>query len=267
MKRTLSRSFIFILILVSTSLHAAAPISDPCGGQTALLNLVDRPTVGDSPCVVHNKSELLEVGSQYQSLMFQGTGENLPEAVFRIGLPASNELVLLLPNYFHQSVSPRAGFSSSTFGLKHEFGYDAHSIYTAEVLITLPGGSQAFGNRGLGAAVNGIMSYSFTQEISLVGLFGVSSQTLPPLDGGGRFSSFNPDFVLSWNKNHTSLYVEIYGQSKTAPQAGSGFNMDAGLLYLVSQNLVVDFEVGQRLSGTLGGFNHYVGSGVSIFFP
>lgn len=266
-KSILILRFIFFLFVFNASLHAASPIDDPCGGPNALLNLINRPTYADSACVVPNKSELLELGTQYQSLIFQGTSLNLPEAMFRIGLPANNEIMVLFPNYYHQSVSPRAGFTNSALGWKHQFGYDARGIYAAEVYIEPPGGNEGFGSPGIGALANGIISYSITDSLSVMGLFGVSTQTLPSLYGGGRFSSFNPDIIVSWTINRTMLYGEIFGQSKTAPDAGSGFNMDAGLLYLLSKNWVADVEVGQRLSGNLGGFNHYIGAGVSVYFP
>lgn len=97
-------------------------------------------------------------------------------------------------------------------------------------------------------------------------MFGVSSQTQAINDGGKRYTSVNPDLVLSWTKEKISVYGEIYGQSKTGPQNGSGFNADAGILYLIRKNIVIDLEAGHRLSGVLGGFSHYVGTGISIQF-
>jgi hypothetical protein len=37
-------------------------IEDPCGGNTALLNMINRPTVANSACVVPFKKAVLEGG-------------------------------------------------------------------------------------------------------------------------------------------------------------------------------------------------------------
>jgi hypothetical protein len=246
----------------------AETIDNPCGGASALLNIVDRPTVGDSACVVPFKQAVLELGYQYQRLTHSaGYQQNFPEVELRIGLPVNNELVLVLPNYIHQSMTPHSGFAPTTIGIKHEIGYTEIWLAAAEALFTLPSGSTAFGSQNLGAAVNGIINYTFNSTFSLSFMFGVTSQTQSKLNGGQRFTSINPDMVLTYVLNpKINFYGEVYGQSKTGPGEGSGFNFDGGVLYLPLPNLEVDLEVGQRISGNLNGFNHYIGTGMSIAF-
>jgi len=241
---------------------------DPCGGPSALLNIVDRPTIGDSACVVPVKKAVLEFGYQYQKLSHAaGHQQNFPETEFRLGIPAHNELVILLPNYIHQSMIQRSGFSAATIGIKHEIGYTKNLVATVESLFTLPNGSAAFGNKGLGAALNGIASYTVNSVLNLTFMLGGSTETTSSADGGQRFTSINPDIVLTYSLNpKVDLYGETYGQSKTGPGAGSGFNFDGGIIYLLYPALTVDLEFGQRISGDLGGFDHYIGTGMAIEF-
>ena len=185
------------------------------------------------------------MGYQYQQLRFQnGPSQNLPEAEFRVGIAKNNELVLVLPNAIYQSSHPRRGFTAATVGIKHEITYNAHWLVTAETLLTPPSGSDGFGNDGLGAALNGIITYTFNSSFNLTFMFGATTQTESILSGGQRYSSWNPDLVLTYSATpKLNLYGEIYGQSKTSPHQGSGFNSDAGFLYLMSPNLTVKSRV------------------------
>jgi len=251
--------------LVITNIAVADPIQDPCGGNAALLAIVDRPTVGDSACVVPYKSVVMEFGYQHQNLTHGGNQDNFPEAELRFGLPSDNEFVLILPNYIHQSVS---GFGAGTVGIKHELGYNAHWLGSVEALFTLPMGSKAFGSDGLGEAANAIIYYALNPKFNITFMIGASSQTTSRDEGGQRFNSVNPDLVFSWNPQpKLNFYAEVYGQSKAGPELGSGFNMDAGVLYLLTKNLDVDLELGHRISGQLGGFDHYIGVGFAIMLP
>jgi hypothetical protein len=62
------------------------------------------------------------------------------------------------------------------------------------------------------------------------------------------------------------IYGEAYGQTRTGPNQGSGFNCDGGVIYLLNKNMTLDAEVGQRISGALQGFQHYIGVGGAIRF-
>lgn len=246
----------------------ADTIDNPCAGPSALLNIIDRPTVGDSPCVVPFKNAVLELGYQYQQLTHSaGHEQNFPEAEFRLGLPANNEFVVVLPNYIHQSMAPHSGFSATTLGIKHEIGYTQHWIATVESLFTLPSGSTAFGSNGLGAVFNGIVGYTFNPKFNLTFMLGASTKTQSSHDGGQRFTSINPDLLFTYSPTEkVDLYGEIYGQSKTGPGEGSGFNFDSGVIYLPLPNFAIDAELGQRISGNLSGFNHYIGAGMAVIF-
>lgn len=249
--------------------HAAAqsPSDDPCGGPSALLAILDRPTVGDSACVVPDQHVVLELGAQRASNRDGSHGFNLPEAEFRFGIPGNNELVLLPPNYITQSGGgpSRSGPSAAVLGIKHELGYSGKWLGAVESLVTLPTGSADFGSAGAGVAFNGIVNYSPTSNTGLSMMLGVSSQTVSPSAGGGRYTSVNPDFVATWSPiDKWQLYAEAYGQSSTGPGQGMGWNADGGVQYLLTPDVEIDAEIGVRLAGNLVGFRNYVGVGLGL---
>ncbi len=260
------------LLLVCGSAHAgdqAATAEDPCAGS--LLALLDRPTVSFSTCVVPKGRVVLEMGFQHATLRGQGDGkvDNYPQAEFRAGLPGKNEFVLLSPNYTSQRSGDEdsAGWSATTLGIKHSLGYNSHWQGAFIALFTLPSGSQSFGSRGLGVAVNGIASYSFTEQTGLSLQLGVSSQTDPQSAGGGRFTSFISNLVFTWQPTtRLQFYSELFGQSKTGPGKGAGYNADGGAQYLLAPSWEVDLEGGVRLTGDLGGYTHYYGAGMGFRF-
>ncbi len=241
--------------------------ADPCAGSNALLAIIDRPTVADSACVVPYNQVTLETGWQYQQLTSPGQQYNFPEAEYRVGLPFHTEFVFLPPNYIHQMHPSLSGYTAATMGIKHEIGYTAHWLAAAESLFTIPSGSNEFGTQTVEETVNGIVTYTVNPAVSLSVMLGTSSETESKNNGGGHFASFNPDLVFSWLPTEKlEFFGEIYGQTKTAPDQGSGYNWNGGIVYLVSQNLAWDLEYAQRLSGNLDGFEHYIGTGLSLIF-
>ncbi|CEG56830.1 transporter [Legionella fallonii] len=259
---------VYYLVLIFTLIHSVIAISSssPCGAHDDLLLFIDRPTIEDNVCVAPYKAIVLETGYQYQKLLNQGTEQNLPEALLRIGLANRFEFSVLMPNYIHQTIFPHHGLSATSLGIKHEIATGEKWVTSMEGFVILPSGSAAFGSRKTGATVNSLFGYNLTAEFNLSGMLGVSSQSQPIDSGGHSYWTVNPDLVLSWSTNKISLFAEIYGQSKTGPHEGSGFNSDAGILYLIRKNIAIDLEVGHRISGTLGGFDRYIGTGISIQF-
>lgn len=258
---------LLLLLFACSSLALADDSDNPCIGPNALLSIVNRPSLLDSACVVPYKEALVELGYQYQRL-YPGSGyqHNLPETVVRLGLPAQNEVEVLLPNYTHQTVYPKAGFDASAIGFKHSLSATAILQTTVESLFILPTGSYNFGSHGLGIILNAIADYSLTSQVSVTAMMGISTLSSPNAAGGTYYTSINPDVELSWSPNDkTSIYGEVAGQSKIGPGLGSGFIFDTGILYLLRNNITVDAEVGQRISGPVSGAR-YVGAGVAFGF-
>lgn len=243
----------------------ADTIEDPCSG---LLNIVNRPSFGDSACVVPSGHAVIEAGYQYLQLSHNdGSAYILPQGVVRAGLPFDNELVVVLPTYVHQSRDSVGGSTATTAGIKHEIGYNAKWIGTVESLITQPNGSAAFGSQGVDVALNGIANYNINQQWGVTFMLGLSTETLSSANGGGRFTTVLQDVVLSYAPVPAiSLYAEAFGFTKTAPNEGSGYDVDGGIIYLIRNNMTVDLEYGHRISGELLGITDYVGAGFAVMF-
>lgn len=235
---------------------------DPCAGDYAILSIVNRPTVADSACVMKPGQSMFETGYQSLLLLTSERGYNFPELQYRYGIGKETELSIIAPNYIHQ---PDPGLGPTTIGFKHRFKYTKNWVLTGEILITPPTGSNNNGNSDTGYAINGIYSLNLTDTIALDTMFGVSSQTLSNADGGGRYNSFNPDFIFSWQPiKRILLYYEIYGETRTSPTSGAGFNEDIGITYALTQNWEVDASFGNNISGDLGGFKNYWGIGTAF---
>ena len=254
----------------------AARLSAPCSGPSGLLGLLDRPTVGDSSCVVPDGMTVLEAGATAGSLYGAPGGkiDTLPNLELRWGLPDNSEFVWLPPDFQYQPTNagphgPAAttrGFGATTIGIKHEFGHTAHWQWTAEALTTLPSGSNIFGSRGFGEAVNGIVSYG-NGPLGVSLMAGYTSETEPTAAGGQRYQSFNPDLVATWQSSaRLQLYAEVYAQSHVGYHHGWGTDADGGVQYLVDPDFEVDLEEGVRIQGALGGFSNYTGVGLGLLF-
>jgi len=257
----LYRSIISVFFLLLAGTGSA---QDACGGPTDLLSFLDRPSVTDSACSVPEKNVLVETGYQYQLLTGGGNQHNVPSAVLRLGLADRFEVNISLPDYIHQSMHPRAGFTGTTLGVKRELIATEKFVFALEGSVTPSSGSSGFGSQKTGGEMAGVALYTFTSTLSISGKLGYTSQSESVQEGGQSFTSINPDVVLSWTTDKYSFYGELDGETRTGCQQGSGYNMDFGIIYLLRKNIAVDFEVGQRISGTNYDFNQYVGAGISF---
>lgn len=257
-----------LLLVLPLLAWGKAEDHDPC---LNMLAVIDRPTVADSACVVKSGKILVEAGLQFQDLYpHGGHAWQFPTAQFRFGLPANNEITVLAPTYTHQygnNAQNNDGYGITSLGWKHQFVNLPTWGFSGETIFTLPTGSNAFGSDGLGFALNGIVAYNITDTVALALMLGYTTQTTAAQTGGERFQSVNPDLVFTWQcLEQLQLYAELYGQSNTGPDEHDGFNADAGVQYLVTTNIELDVEYGQRINGSLGGFARYWGIGAGFRF-
>lgn len=252
-------------------------IADPCAGPGALLAILDRPTIGDSACVVKPGVALLEMGYTYQKT----TGPNantlttVPQAEFRLGLIKNLELIALLPNYMLQKNTPAnaphttvSGYSDLGIGVKYEFGYTKHWLFTADAIINYPSGSDNFSKQGMGITVNSITAYSITSQLGLSLQLGISSQTAPIETGAViRYTSFNPDLTFTYQFNDKSqIFVELNDTTNAGPGEGNQSFIYGGFQYLITPKFEVDIEVGHRLNPEANSSVNSIGFGVGIQF-
>jgi hypothetical protein len=238
-----------------------------CGGADALLSITDRPTIAVSPCAVPNNHAVLELGFQAEKLVNTGSAQRYPFPEFRIGLPADNEVYAVLPNYNHQTITPTSGLGPVQIGYKQMVSYTDTWLFTVDGAIQPPSGSVNFGSQGFGGIFNALVNYKLNSKLSATFQLSFSTDTEPEFNGGRRFNSINPDMILAWQiSDNLQFYGEIYGQSKTSADEAMGFNAASGFVYLLTKNITVDIEAGQRIDGFLGNIEHYVGAGTAILF-
>lgn len=261
------KTYRYLIFFMPAIVLAAPTPADPCASLFAMIN---RPTQSDSVCTVKPDKVMLEMGAQYQDLYpGEGHGNVLPQPQLRFGWAPATEFTVLPPNYIKQygNATAAEGFTNITLGLKHQFNDNGKILFAAESLFALPTGDDNFGSDGLGVAINAMFNYAITDTFSLSGMFGVTTETTSTNSGGGRYNSFNPDLVLSWQFNdHWQYYIEAYAQTSTGPDQSAGYNTDTGFQYLATENIELDIEYGQRLGGQLNGFARYWGAGFAVRF-
>lgn len=260
--RPIKFTILYFLLIVTPFSYSTPPV---CQGFLALIN---RPTIAESACTVPDKHLVTELGYQYETLPLKNNLQNYPEAQLRLGLPANNEISVYLPNYVDQSPLSRKGLSPTIASFKHMINYGKNWAFSLSGLISPPSGSGVYGNQGWDGTINGVVSYNLTKNLSFTALLGISSLTLSKFAvGKKRYTSINPDGYLTLSLlDNLQLFGEVYGQSKTSPTTGSGFDYGIGLIYLLMPNLTLDIEMAERIHGLLGGYKRYVGAGLAIKF-
>ncbi len=190
-----------------------------------------------------------------------------PQTALYIGLPANSELEIFLPTFNQQSIGPVSGFSATAAGVKHIVNYGQKWVAGVEIIMTPPGGSDAFGNQGLDVLVTGMVSYLVDSKTTLSLMLGGNTATGASIAGGRRFNSVNPSLELSYAPvEKLDVFIEVFARTKTTADFGANYNVDTGILYLLTPNVVLDVEVAQQLGHESASFNQYVGGGVTVRF-
>lgn len=254
-----------ILIFFSNLLWAENTDIYPCEEGT-ILNYFKRPTIATSACPVPYGKSTLESGVQYNEFLDKGNGFLYPLAKTRIGLPWRSELSILLPSEISNSRSKLSGLGTTFIALKHNITYSEHFNSAFRMVYIPPSGSTNYGTDNNGYILNGILAFN-KNNINITTMLSVASLSDSARNGGRRFNTFNPDIVVGWYpKSWLEYFAEVYGQTRTGPSQGSGYNLDTGLLFLINKYIAADVEIGKRLSGQLGNFNTYYGCGISFMF-
>lgn len=258
--------FLLISSLLVIAVAHAEHTPPTCSGDNALLAILDRPSVAFSACTVPNKASSIEAGYTYQNMVSNGHSYNVPQTELRIGLINNTELDIFPPNLNETSNPFQLGFGSTSIGLKHVAFFDLHQLATVQGYITAPSSNSAFGSKNLGFLINGIYNYSFASGLSISSSLGFASVPSPPSAVDTQnFYTINPIITVGWSlTEQISPYIEFYSQSKTAIDQGWGVGLDVGLIVLVAHNVSVDVSGGQRVSGAIGGVDHYFGAGFSF---
>lgn len=230
-----------------------------------MLSIIDRPSVGYSPCSVPNKTLYIESGYAYQLLTPSGYAHNLPQTEMRFGIINNTEIEFFPPNYYELNSPSLSGYGATSLGLKHILFFDTHQIVTVQGYVTPPSGNQYFGTVNTGFLLNGIYGYNFDSGVGIAVTLGWAANAAPPIVPAKDFYTFNPiiDIGLPITEQ-LAAYIEVFSQSKTALNQGWGVSMDGGLILLAQNNITLDISAGQRISGALGSVDHYFGAGFVI---
>lgn len=253
LKKTLSLS-----VLLFSSLNYA-----DCNN---LLDLINSPSKIDSACSVPWKKVIMEANYVHEQLSISsGTQENAPNAAIRIGLPGHKELYIFPPNYISQSIEPRRGVSITSIGLKQSFSYTEKWLIALEAEADLPSGSYFYGAAKWGETFKGMFTYLITSQINLSGMLQFAHVSESAGAGGRTFNTINPILTLAYNPtDNTSLYGEIYGQSKIGFAEGYGLDYDVGMLYQINSSFLLDFSWSHKIHNNLGNYIDYISAGFGI---
>lgn len=262
MKKIFSAS---LLSLILTPISFAQTSPSTCVGKYSMLSIIDRPSVGYSPCTVPTNNLYIESGYDYINTISSGYLYSLPQTEMRFGIINNTEIDFFPPNYYELSSPSAKGFGSTSLGLKHIFYFDSHQIITVQGYITPPSGNQYFGSAQTSFLLNGIYSYNFDSGFNIVGTLGVAANAPPAVLPTKTYYTFNPIIDLGLPITKTiGGYLEVYSQSKTAINRGWGVSVDGGLIFLVKKNLTFDISAGQRIIGYLDQTTHYFGAGLVL---
>src|SRR3990167_8368884 len=143
--------------LINTSVFAETK-GYPCLNPE-VMELTDRGTITDTPCIVPEQQFLVEGGYQYQKLITSESLEVYPQAQIVYGLPHKLEIFLDVPSYNRPTNFVPSGLSPVNIGIKHEFAYGKKWSASLQGIVTIPSGSNAFGSPKISEVVNGIFAY------------------------------------------------------------------------------------------------------------
>lgn len=247
-----------ILILAAAAASSPTPSpapADVCGSpHSNLLAVMDRPSIGYSPCAVKRGEGVFEAGYSNASGP-GGSLPNYPQGLLRLGIGHGLELD-----------AGDGGRFDSGFGAKYEMWHDGSRALAADLLYTVPTGAAALTAGAPTQTLNLDYTSALSPVFSIASTIGVQSAFAGALDGSSsRFVSVLPSVVLAdqWNPR-AQAFVEGFAQSRTRPDGGALYGMDAAVQYLLAPQLEVDVEAGG--SRTDANRSHFVGFGLGARF-
>ncbi len=271
----LSMLLLCVLWVTPAQSRPSSPV-DSCAGPSALLTVLDRPTISDSVCSVKKNNVLAELGYDYQveTGTHFGTLQTLPQLELRYGAGDNVELKLFPPNYLLQSTFAAGktgsldGFGDAGLGMKYEFRYGERWGIATDTAITIPSGSKGFTGKGTGVILNGIVAYNLNADIGIGFQLGVYRLFNPAY--AGQETTVNPIIVVSDQLNEITenlqLYAECYNAIDVQHNTGIASYIDSGVQYLLLPNVEVDFEAGHNLSDLSSDAVTYIGFGTGLEF-
>ena len=258
----MSRISYFCLKMIMIFLSSLCRAESFCSNQDTIAFLINRPTNATSPCAVAAKDVMVEGGMQHRWLTVGSTADIFPITEVRFGLPYQSEFYVFSPNYVVNHTAPYNGNTTFALGAKHEMWGNQTLVFSLDGFVAPPGGTSNYGTQAPGIHANAIVEYLISERSSFLFMLSYLHLGQPSSEPNRTYSAISPNAVLSFNLTPLmTVYAEFYGQSKTSPMEGPGYNIDGGLIFLVTKNITFDIEVARRIQGQLGQFENYVGTG------
>lgn len=257
------KCWLWLFLSLSLSAYADERICN----DLSVLNLADRPTFAYGACVVPKSSSMLEYGVKHFKLLGEGESNYLPDSEYRLGLGWHTELDINPPNYFFQSLSPKAGWGYLSAGLKSLIYDNGAFVLSVEGFVIPPSGHYYFGTPRFQGGANLITQYNFLPKWSLAMVLGMASYGQRNEIEFENYKTLSPDIALSYLlTDKLVMYGEFFGQTRSSVNKGFGLIYDTGLIYQLFSWASVDIEFGQRVLGELNNAAHYIGMGSALKF-
>lgn len=231
--------------------------AEPLTGEIS----TERPSFSTSPVPLAAGHLQLESGVQYTRIDSGEKDVTLPFALLRAGLAKNLELQLGWAGYSDTDIGNRSfkGGTDTTIALKTQLTGQKGSLPALGILgqVSLPTGAENKTSDSVDPSLGLLWTYDFANA----GLFGTALVTSTTDDDDDRIGQSGIGAGIGVPlADRLSGYIEYFGvfTHSDAPQ----HNANAGAIYLVNRNMVLDAVIGAGLNAPAP--DYYVGAGVSV---
>tara|TARA_B110000046_G_scaffold57595_2_gene64318 strand:+ start:3274 stop:4074 length:801 start_codon:yes stop_codon:yes gene_type:complete len=240
--------------------------------------ITDRPNQTESPNTVPKGTIQIESGLLFErSEITSGLSQHrnaFPTNLFRIGIAKKLELRVInelvsyntINNSTQEEIGKVTGTENLQIGLKYQITNDDAAIVVGLMLEgRVPTGSRGISNRLYGVVSRLSLAYNLPENKSLGANLGYNNVNLDFNDEGlVRYGQGNLTYTLVYGvsiSDRVGLYVEAFGDYVEFKDWEN--NMDAGMTYLISDNIQLDYSYGWGLNRVM----NYHAVGISIILP
>jgi len=248
-----------LLILIVTVAPAVASAQD----EEPLVT--DRPDFTESAEAVDKGRVQLESGVTYDEVE-EVTAWSLGEVLVRVGVAKKIEIRIGIDSYLDIETPTEkfSGMTNSSLGAKFELnqGGDGSPLGGAKMALiaqtTLPTGASVFRDIEVQPSLVWALAWDLSTRISLGTNLGLGLLSFKDVDVSEGSASVAFGFGLT---DRWSTYAEFFGIFPLSDEGPNRAFFNAGLTYLISNNLQLDCRAGHGLNS----FNpdYFVGAGVS----
>lgn len=250
----------------------------PCH-HPEVISLVNRPgsgpyaTTGGSPCTVPRGHVVVETG--YRNEVDVGPGgtsklSSYPMALVRFGISRYDEVFVLPPTTVIRAGAnvadlfvPSVGTLDTGFGWKHNLESSDHFQEAAEIVATLPTGTNGFSAGAPSYSATYLASFAPPGKLGIFTSFTLSNASGTTNEGTTRrYASYAPTLSLSYAlTDSTGLTLSDSETIPAGPSGGSSNVLLVALQRALSPGVVVDVESDFNLTPATGYRERAIGFG------